>query len=278
MDGDDRRASHYGPPYQPPGVSRAPAGPPMGPPTTDRYAQPATPVRSDPTRHSMTRPYMSGYSGYGYQEQQYAPPSMHGNSPMQGVEMQYSPAYVQDVSRQQALGQPQSHQSYGQFAQGSILPSAPQPSMYEPMPQYQPRQSAAIEVMSSQLGAIPQYMQQGEQAGLQMPSTATPYGSSQAEQSQYTAAAVPRGTLPSQYPQSAVDYPMVETQQSQQSIQPPPPSAAEQEALQEEVRQYEQQLRSTFDAIIAGRVTEASEKIVMISRWLVSNVVPLGKF
>ena len=249
----------------------------MGPPTTDRYAQPATPVRSDPTRPSMTRPYMSGYPGYGYQEQQYGPPSMQGSSPMQGVEMQYPPAYVQDASRQQALAQPQPHQPYGQFPQGSMLQSTPQPTMYETMPQYQQRQSAAIDVMSSQLGAMPQYMQQAGQPSLQMPQTASSHGSSRADQTQYPIAAVQRGTLPSQYSQEAVDYGMVEAQQSQEPSQPPLPSAAEQEVLQQEVRQYEQHLRATFEDIMAGRMTEASEKILQISRWLVGNVMNLGK-
>jgi hypothetical protein len=225
----------------------------------------------------MTRPYLHGYTSYGYQDQSYAPQSMHGSSPMQGVEMQYSPAYVQDVSRQQALGQAQSHQPYGQFAQGSILPSAPQPSMYESMPQYQQRQSAAIEVMSSQLGAMPQYMQQSEQGGIQMASASSHYPSSQADQAQYPTTGVPQGSLPSQYATGAIEYPMAEAQPSQQPSQPPQPSAAEQEALQEEVRQYDQQLRATFEAIVAGRVTESSDKILAISRWLASAVVPLGK-
>lgn len=145
------------------------------------------------------------------------------------------------------------------------------------MPQYQQRQSAAIEVMSSQLGQIPQYMQQGEQAGLRMPSAATNYGSSQAEQTQHPATTVQRGALPSQYSQEAVDYGVVEERQSQQPTQPPPPSAAEQEALLQEFRQYELHLRTTFEDIIAGRVTDASEKIIGISRWLVGSVVPLGK-
>lgn len=219
---------------------------------------------------------MSGYPGYGYQDQQYGTPSMHGSSPMQGVEMQYSPAYVQDVSRQQALGQPQSHQPYGQFAQGAIVPSAPQPSMYDPMPPYQQRQSATIEVMSSQLGAMPQYMQQSDQASLQLPSAPTHYGSSQPEQSHYQQSTVHRESLPSQYPSGGVDYPLVEAQQSQQASQPPQQSLAEQEALQDELRQYEQQLRTTFDSIVAGRVTDAAEKILVISRWLVGAVVPLG--
>ena len=149
--------------------------------------------------------------------------------------------------------------------------------MYESMPHYQQRQSAAIDVMSSQLGAVPPYMQQSGQPGLQMQPSSSHYGSSQAEQSQYPAAGVQRGTVPSQYSSGSVDYSMVESQPSQLPTQPPPPSAAEQQALQEELRQYEQQLRSTFEAIIAGRVTDASDQIIPISRWLTSNVVPLGK-
>jgi hypothetical protein len=247
----------------------------MGPPATDRFTQPATPVRSDPTRHSMTRPYMSSYTSYGYHDQQYAQPSLHSSSPMQGVEMQYSPAYGQDASRQQTLGQPPPHQTYGQFAQSSILSSVTQPSMYEPMPQYQQRQSAAIEVMSTQLGALPSYMQQNEPAGLQIATGSSHYESSQPESGQYSSTAIQRGPLPSTYASGSVDYPLVE-QHATQSHQQQQPSAAEQAALEEGMRQYQQQLRSTFDSILAARVTEASERLLQISRWLVTNVGPLG--
>lgn len=222
----------------------------------------------------MTRPYVPGYTSYGYQDQQpYAGSAMHGSSPMQGVEMQYSPAYVQDVARQQSLGQPSSHQTYGQFAQGQMPPPAPQPSMYETMSQYQPRQSTAIEVMSSQLGSVPQYLQHGEQVGMALPTPGSHFSTSQADQAMYPHAAMPRAQLPSQYPPGQ-DYLLAESQ----PVQPPQPSAADQEALQEEVRQYEEQLRAIFDAIIAGRVSEAAEQILVISRWLVGAVVPLGRF
>jgi hypothetical protein len=217
----------------------------------------------------MTRPYVSGYPGYGYQDQQYAGSAMHGSSPMQGVEMQYSPAYVQDVARQQNLAQASSHSSYGQYAQGQMAPPAAQPSMYETMSHYQPRQSTAIEVMSTQLGSVPQYIQHGEQAGMTLP--APQYSTSQPDQAMYPHATMPRAQVPSQYPQGQ-EYLMPETQPSQ----PTQPSAADQEALQDELRQYEQQLRSTFDAIMAGRVSEAAEQVLAISRWLVGAAVPLG--
>ena len=176
MDGDDRRRSQYGPPYPPPGSTRPPHGQAMGPPTTDRFSQPSTPVRSDPTRHSMSRSYLPSYQGYGYQDPSYPSSSLqHGSSPMQGVEMQYSPAYVQDISRQQAVVQSQQPQQYAQYGPGPILPSVHQQGMYEAMPQYQQRQSAAIEVMSSQMGAMPQYL----------PTPSSQYGASQPEQQTY---------------------------------------------------------------------------------------------
>ena len=182
---------------------------------------------------------------------------------MQGVEMQYSPAYVQDMSRQQAAVQNQQPQQYTQYGSGSILPSVHQQGMYEAIPQYQQRQSAAIEVMSSQMGAMPQYL----------PTPSSQYGASQPEQQAYPSAVQP-GTLQSQYGSQPVEYGMIE----QTSVpQPPQASAAEQEALEEGFRDYEQQLRATFEAIVAGRVTTAADKILVLSRWLTNSVMPLGK-
>lgn len=220
----------------------------------------------------MSRPYLPGYQGYGYPEQQYATSSIQDSSPMQGVEMQYSPAgYVQGVQRQ-AVGQPSASQ-YAHYQQGSILPSAPQQAMYENMPGYQQsRQSAAIEVMGSQLGAMPQYMQPGDQPGLQMQSGGPGY-TSQPEHHHYPSGSVARATIPSQYGGPSSEYAMMDQPGPQQ---PPQPSAAEQEALQEGLRSFEQQLAATFEAIMAGRVTEASEKILPLSRWLTNSVVGLG--
>lgn len=41
-------------------------------------------------------------------------------------------------------------------------------------------------------------------------------------------------------------------------------------------RQYEQQLRATFNAISAGRVSEASEKLITVTEWLLGSVRALG--
>lgn len=212
----------------------------------------------------MSRSYLPSYPSYGYQDPSYPSSSLqHGSSPMQGVEMQYSPAYVQDMSRQQAAVQSQQPQQYTQYGPGPILPSVHQQGMYEAMPQYQQRQSAAIEVMSSQMGAMPQYL----------PTPSSQYGASQPEQQTYPSAVQP-GTLQSQYGSQPIDYGMVE---HSPVPQPPQASAAEQEALEEGFREYEQQLRATFEAIVAGRMAEAADKILVLSRWLTNSVMPLGK-
>ena len=186
--------------------------------------------------------------------------------------MQYSPAYMQEVSRQQGVAQGQSYQQYAQYPQGAILPSAQPQAMYEQVPTQQQRQSAAIEVMSSQLGALPSYVQQQDQQSLQLQSASSHYAVSQAEQAQFSSAGMPRASLQSQYSAGASDYEIPEQTQQQTAQQ----SAAEQQALREGVREYEQGMRATFEAILAGHVSEASEKILSLSRWLVSSVVPLG--
>jgi hypothetical protein len=64
----------------------------------------------------------------------------------------------------------------------------------------------------------------------------------------------------------------------QQETAGSPVQDTHQTALSEALREYHQQLRSTFDAIIAGRLTEAGEQLLTISRWLVNSVTALGEF
>lgn len=276
MDGGDRRRSQYGQPYQTPAQSRPLPGQPIGAPASDRFSQPSTPARSDIGRSSITRPYLPGYSGYGYAEQQYGSSQMQGSSPMQGIEMQYSPAYLQDSSRpQQVQASPsqqhqQQQQQYAQYAPGAMLPPAAPQSIYDSIP-FQQRQTA-IEVMASQF-AVPQYMPPGEQTGVTLGSGSSHYLTSQAQQSSYTPAAVTRPPLPQTYGTASLDYSGLEQQQEHAEASS---QAGTGTALEEGLREYHQQLRSIFDAIIAGRVTEASEKLLAVSRWLVGSVTALG--
>ncbi|OAP56854.1 hypothetical protein AYL99_08966 [Fonsecaea erecta] len=272
MDGSDRRRTQYGPPYQSQAPSRPLPGEAMGPPSGDRFTQPATPARTDIGRSSMTRPYLSGYTGYGYQDPQYGSSHLQSSSPMQGVEMQYSPAYMSQTSRQQqvqASPSQQQHQPYAQYAASSMLPPVGAQALYESIP-FQPRQTA-IEVMTSQF-AMPQYLPQGEHTGAALGSGPAQFLTSQAEQSGYSHVSEARPSLPQSYPSGHVDFPTME----QQEAEAPAVLSGVQTALADGLRDYHQQLRATFDAIIAGRVTAASEKLLALTRWLVSSVTALG--
>lgn len=249
----------------------------MGPPPSDRFAQPTTPARTDIGRSSMTRPFLSSSynTGYGYQDPQYGASHLQSSSPMQGVEMQYSPAYMSEASRQQQVRaspsqQQQQQQQYPQYGPSSLLPPVGPQSLYENMP-FQPGQTA-IEVMSSRF-AVPGYMPSGEHAGTALGSGPTQFMTSQPEPSAFGHAAVSRPAMPQTYGAGPVDFPMVEQQETEEPVN----TSGVQEALDEALRDYHQQVRSVLDAIIAGRVTAASEKLLAVSRWLVTSVTALGK-
>ena len=195
---------------------------------------------------------------------------------MQGVEMQYSPAYMADASRQQQVQAPpsqQQHQQYPQYAPSSMLPPVGPQSLYENIP-FQQRQTA-IEVMASQFTVPPQYMQHGDHTGASLAPGSAQYLTSQSEQSGYGQVAVTRPAMPQSYGAGQVDFPMVE---QQQEVEESAAQSVAQEALDEGLRDYHNQVRAVFDAVIAGRVTLASEKLLRLSRWLVNSVTALGKF
>ena len=145
--------------------------------------------------------------------------------------------------------------------------------MYDSLPQYQQqRHSAAIEVMASQFSGsdLPSYMQQSESS---TPVQASPqYLSSQPEQ-QYGSMSYSRPQLQPPFTPASTDYSMLE----QPILQHGQEERNARQVTEEGRRQYEQQLSATFDAIKAGRVTEASTKIIGVTEWLVGSVRPLGK-
>lgn len=193
---------------------------------------------------------------------------------MQGVEMQYSPAFMSEAARQQQVqaspSQQQQRQQYAQYAPSMLPPVGPQ-SLYENMP-YQQGQTA-IEVMANRF-QVPQYLPQVEHAGATLGSAPAQYLTSQPEQSSFGHVAVTRPAMTQQYGAPQVDFPMVAQQEAEETAGP---SGSAQEALDEGLRDYQRQLRTVIDAIIAGRVTTASEKLLAVSRWLVSSVTALGK-
>lgn len=270
MDGDDRRHHQYGPPqrYQVP--SSAPATPAhhMPPPATatERYAQ--SPARADTSRSLLSRPQPSGYSGYGFPEQQYAASALQGGA-MQGVEMQYSPSYIQDPSRSHTMQQQAPQQQYSAYGQNVMMQPAPPSNVYDAVPHYQQRQSAAIEVLSDRFGD-PSYLPSTAQGGMAPPQ----YMTSQSEQVAFQQQLQRSRPVPVQRdPQHSGAVPINE----QQYVEDTQPTTSTADTLEDEKRQYQQQLRMTFEAIRAGKVNEASEKLMQISNWLLSSVVALGE-
>jgi hypothetical protein len=117
---------------------------------------------------------------------------------------------------------------------------------------------------------VPSYMPQAEHAGATLGSGPAQYMTTQPEHSSYSHAAASR----SSYAAGQVDFPMVEQTEADE----PAGASGAQEALDEGLRNYHLGLRAVFDAIIGGRVTSASEKLLVVSRWLVNSVTALGKF
>lgn len=255
MDGGERRQSQYGAPYQPSNSGRPAPGQPMGPPPQDQYSRTASsPARSNLPREST---YVPNY-GYSYQPSQFTP------------QLHYPPSYVSDPARGQQLPNVPSQPHYAPYGQGSMLPPVGQPSMYESTPSYQQqRQSTAIEVMTGQFGGSG--FQYDSSGAVGVGPSHSQYLSSQPEQQPYSSMSYARPQLqPPFTPQT--DYSMLEPSAAQQT----PEEVTSRQASEEGKRQYEQQIRATFDAIIAGRVTEASEKLVAITDWLLGSVRALG--
>ena len=184
--------------------------------------------------------------------------------------MQYSPSYANDPSRAQPLQQQTQQQQYTPYGQSVMMQPTPPQSVYESVPQFQQRQTAAIEVLTDRFGN-PSYLPSTVQGGMGPPQ----YMTSPPEQVSFQQH-VPRSrsvTGQSDPQQSSVmsihdhHYP----EESQAAT-----SAAD--ALEEEKQKYQQQLRMTFEAIRVGKVSEASEKLTQISYWLLSSVVALGEY
>lgn len=128
----------------------------------------------------------------------------------------------------------------------------------------------AMEVLAGQFGTGG--IQYDPTNAVSVGPSSSQYLSSQPEQSSYVSMSYgrPPQLQPPFTPQT--DYTMLEAP----GVQRTPEEVTTRQASEEGKRQYEQQLRATFDAIIAGRVTEASEKLVVITDWLLGSVRALG--
>ena len=200
-------------------------------------------------------------AGFGYaQGQQYA------TTPMQGNTMQYQGDYPQDPQRQQQYPQYASQMMYN-------VPQQVQPqSPYDSVQQFQPRQSAAVEVLSTNFG-VPQYYHPGEPTSAPGPGTiAQQYAPSQFQQPiQYQpSSSQGRTTLQPAFPAGMADF-----------SQPSAPDTSEQQnpeasKFDQAYNQYQEALKQTFENTRSSRLVEAGESLLEISEWLLGHAAELG--
>lgn len=202
-------------------------------------------------------------AGYGYQPaQQYAAPQMQGTS------LQYNPDYAQIAQRQQ-----QQFPHYTSQIMYSVSPQTQQQSPYETVPQYPPRQTAALEVLSTQFG-VPQYYVTGE-------TTSAPVPASMAQQ--YTPAQF-QPQLPYQ-PQASNTQSSITSTYTPGMADFPQPSASEVSEPEDQDTstfdrlhgEYQVALKRTFESTCAGRLAEAGRSLLEISEWLLGHAGELGR-
>ncbi len=264
MEGDDQqRRQNDQSGYAARGFGQNTAQQQSGGSASDRYRQPLALASRDPTSipSGGRSGNVQGYGSYGYAEQsQFGAPSLPSNS------MQYQTDYPQHPQRQ-----PQ--QQFPQYGSGLLysVQQAPPQSPYEGVPQYQPRQSAAIEVLSTQFG-VPQYFAPNEPTSAPGPAVPQPYAPTQfltyPQQS-----SIGRSSLGQTYATGMAEF-----------AQPGAPEVLEQQELAQEpssyddaYNQYQNALRQTFENTRGGRLVEAGHSLLEISAWLLGHAVELGE-
>lgn len=184
---------------------------------------------------------------------------------MQGTSLQFPPDYPQELQRQQQFSNYTS----------PMAPNVPQqvqpPSPYDTMAQYQPRQSAAIEVLSTQFG-VPPYYNPGEATSAPGPASMPQHYASAnfPPQVQYPSASLERPVAPQPYQPEMAEYerPEVAAPQAEEIAQDTGPDAR--------YERYQDEMRALNQNISEGRLSEAGPSLLELSEWLLGNVVGLG--
>ncbi|KAL1801012.1 hypothetical protein ACET3X_001354 [Alternaria dauci] len=216
-------------------------------------------------------------SGYASQQGTLLPPQ--ASYPVFGSSIQPSPvAYpAQDYAadqQQQAQRAPQQYSPYGQNIMYSVpgaQASAQASSQYEPVEQYQQNRDSAIQVLSTGFGvAQPQYYESGP--------TSAP------------ASAIAAQNVPSQYPSLAYSAPQAQVGRealapaysaagmtdphqapsqgaySQGNYSEPQPNSGNE--YDDFYRNYQNELKKTFEHVRDGRLSEAGTLLFRMSDWL----------
>lgn len=250
---------------------------------TDSF-DPAIQPRGDQTGMSQPPEQVPMSYDYGYTGSPFHGGSLQSNDlqnfqPQDYVRAQ-RPQQAPAIQHQRRRAQPQDPAAFSPYDSTMLYgfgQQGPTQGQFEVVPQYQTRQSAAIDVLSNQF-AVPQYFAPEESAGSGVAGL-SPYLNAQLQPyNQPGPMARPNTTQSVPAPISdftgigsgsmnRLDQPQTESQQ-QQSDQP---------SLEEAIGRYQRILRRTFDQTRAGRLVEAGGSLIEISEWLVTNARDLGK-
>ncbi|EGD96344.1 hypothetical protein TESG_03794 [Trichophyton tonsurans CBS 112818] len=266
MDGGDGHQKKYDTSYMSGRVVRETPGA-----SSDRFRQPqqSGPLRRttlDSTPQDGATP-LPPYGGFEYSES-----TPYNTSQLQSGSIQYQQGFhnsrnpPQPAQQSTPQEQQQRLQQYDHNIVYNINPHDQTPSSY-----YQPRQSAAIEVLATQFG-VPQYFPPDESSGGAGPSA------------QYLSPQDQSPGFPQLPPVSraGVAASFAENMPGFNSTSGPDPQERQEatqqrsSGLDEAYNRYQQTLKQVFYDIKAGRLANASESMLEMSEWLLGNAVELG--
>jgi hypothetical protein len=249
---------------------------------TDGF-DPAIQPRGDQTGMSQPPEQVPMSYDYGYTGSSFHGGSLQSNELQNYQPQDYAraqrPQQVPAIQHQRRRAPPQDPAAFSPYDSTMLYgfgQQGPAQGHFEVVPQYQTRQSAAIDVLSNQF-AVPQYFAPEESAGSGV-AALSPYLNAQLQPYNQGPMARPNTTQSFSAPISdfsaigsgsmnRLDQPQTESQQ-QQSDQP---------SLEEAIGRYQHILRRTFDQTRAGRLVEAGGSLLEISEWLVTHARDLGK-
>jgi len=223
---------------------------------SNQFEQPPMSMMKSPTSAGGQSQGIAGY-GYTQGQQQYAPQ-------LQDAGQQNQPDFFPN---------PQQYTQYPSNLMYNMPQQAPQQFSYEPMPQFQPRPSAAVEVLSNQFGVL-QYHPASAPTSVPSPMTqqyaSTPY---QQQIAYEKPAHAGHAALPTYYTAGTTGY----VQSNVLDVLEPQESAQEAGGYDAAYRRYVKKLRATFQDVKDGRLVEAGQSLLKISEFLLGQAVELGK-
>ncbi|RPB05798.1 hypothetical protein L873DRAFT_1825076 [Choiromyces venosus 120613-1] len=202
------------------------------------------------------------------------PSTRHGDEPSFGGQPLLNPINYQSEYQPDSQHRQQNYPPYSSNLVYNI-PQQTHNSSYAPVQSYAPRQTAAIEVLSSQFAGSSQYYVPGESptsvpTGVSHHPSSSQFSSPSYAQYSPTAARLPHAyasAIP-ELNQPPASEPVEDPEFSQQNH-----SAT---ALDDAYNQYQSALKRTFQNMRDGRLGEAGTSLLTISDWLLSNAVELG--